>query len=227
MQGRAKHFTETWNYRTQDGKPTTTLYWKPEAYAKYREDMSAVPWDITKKYQNYWHNPANVVSWTNRLRVQDEGYEPPDWLDTDFLDSQYEALKHFNGDEEDPFYWKPLPFGSEEAFLTNYVPDPNGSILSMMPSWKTRRNMRTPLLVFRSIAAAQSIYDMQQKQEQQKVIDWQTSINTDESAESVLSKLQQGVDLKYIEQKIPDDYKTYAQEQGLLPLEGRLIYVSC
>lgn len=220
LQGRAKHFTETWNYRTQDGKPTTTLYWKPEAYAKYREDMAAVPWDITKKYQNYWHNPANVVSWTNRLRVQDEGYQPPDWLDTDFLESQYDALKHFNGDEEDPFYWKPLPFGSEEAFLTNYVPDPNGSIPIYDAILEDQTKYENAFAgIQKSIAAAQSIYDMQLKQEQQKIIDWQADVNTDDSAESVLTKLQQGADLKYIEQKTVDDYKTYAQEQGLIPLE--------
>lgn len=218
--GRAPGFTETWNYLTQNGKKPTTMYWKPQAYAEYRKDLPAVPWDITKTYQNYWHNPSNVISWMERLRVQDEGYTPPDWVDTEFLEAQYDALERYNGDEDDPLYWKPLPFGSEEAYLTNWQPDNNGVIPIYDAIVKDQIEYKSSFTQLQNaVAQAQIVEDEKIKQAEKEITDWQTSIQTDEDAASVLSKLNYGVEKGYIGQEVAADFTKYAQEQGLLPLE--------
>lgn len=218
--GRFREFTETWNYRTQGGKPTTTMYWKPEAYQLYRKDLPAVPWDTTKEIQNYWHNPSNVISWMNRLRVQDDSYEPPDWLDTKFLESQYEALKHYNGDEDDPLYWKPLPFGSEEAYLTNYAQDPNGSIPiydEILKDVTQYEGAAARLKQNVELAEAEAKRMEQEfRTEQQLRI---AELDTLPDAKSVIDKLSEGVSQGYFSPEAVTQTTKFFQEQGLVPLE--------
>jgi len=123
-------YTQTWT--SQSAQNPGSIYWKPDAYAKYRPDLPSALWDNSKDVQNYWHNPASVVSWHNRFRVQDEGYEPPEGIDKNFIEDQYSALKDFNDDEDNPLYWKPLPLGHEAAYQTNFAFDPTDNMQPIM-----------------------------------------------------------------------------------------------
>lgn len=211
-------YSRIWS--TQSGQKKNTVYWKPEAYAKHLSTMPQMEWDTTKDVQNYWHNPTNVVSWANRLRIQGDDYEPPDWLDTKFVEAQYDALKHYNGDEDDPLYWKPLPLGSEDAYLTNFYSDPNGNI----PVYDSVLKQITQgegavVRLQRQMELAETEYARFEQEQRAEQEAWLTDVNTDQDTKSVVAKLNDGVQKGFIDQAMVDDATKYFQEQGLYPLE--------
>jgi len=99
-------------------------YWKPDSYHLYRPDLPPAVWDNTKQYQGYWDNPRHVVEAYNFLRVQDDDFEPPPYVDKDFVNGLYKLLKAYNG-TDDTSQWQPLPFGTEEAYVAYLQPGPD------------------------------------------------------------------------------------------------------
>ena len=99
-------------------------YWKPDNYARYRPDLPPAVWDNTKQIQGYWDNPRNVVEAYNFLRLQDDDYEPPPYVNKDFVNGLYKTLKAYNG-TDDTSQWQPLPFGTEEAYIAYLQPGPD------------------------------------------------------------------------------------------------------
>ena len=198
-----------------------SYYYKPDAYAKYRPDLPAALWDDNQEYQNYWHNPKNVVSWINRFRVQDEGYEPPEGIDKDFIEGQYEALKDFNDDEDDPLYWEPLPMGHEAGYAQNYYMNPDtGDVPIYRPI--VEQLSREPEVARR----LKQQYDAAAKEAETASIETErqnaetlSSINTNEDAQAVLDGLQVRVDKGEIAPENVSDVKAYFQQQGLIPLD--------
>ena len=60
----------------------------------------------------------------NFLRVQDDDYEPPPYVNKDFVNGLYKTLKAYNG-TDDTSQWQPLPFGTEEAYVAYLQPGPD------------------------------------------------------------------------------------------------------
>ena len=208
-----KGYKQTWT--SQSAQNPGSIYWKPDAYAKFRPDLPSALWDNNKDIQNYWHNPSNVISWHNRFRVQDEDYEPPEGIDKKFIEDQFDALKDFNDDEDDPLYWKPLPLGHDAAYLTNFTADPNGD----MPIYRSVIDqLNSPEMLakrYREYEATavqnQKIAEQKQQEEIQAII---TEASTAKSAQEVLDKLQDKVTPEYY-----GELKTYYQKNGDIPLD--------
>lgn len=108
----------------RDPKNENLIYWKPDAYYRYRQDMPPAVWDSKRQFQGYWDNPKNVVKAYNFLRVQDDDFEPPAFMDKDFVNSMYKTLAAYNG-TQDTTLWKPLPYGSEESYYAYIAPGPD------------------------------------------------------------------------------------------------------
>ena len=99
-------------------------FWKPDNYARFRPDLPPAVWDNTKPFQGYWDNPRNVVEAYNFLRLQDDDFEPPPYVNKDFVNGLYQTLKAYNG-TDDTRQWQPLPFGTEEAYVSYVQPGPD------------------------------------------------------------------------------------------------------
>lgn len=110
-------------YRRDPQNPNL-LYWKPDAQYRYRQDLPPAVWDSTKQFQGYWDDPKKIVNAYNYLRVQDDDFEPPAYLDKDFINSMYKTLEAYNN-TEDTALWKPLPYGSEESYYAYNTPGPD------------------------------------------------------------------------------------------------------
>lgn len=108
----------------RDPQNQKVIYWKPDAQYRYRPDLPPAIWDSTKQFQGYWDDPKNVVKAYNYLRVQDDDFEPPAYLDKDFVNSMYKTLASYNGNQ-DPALWKPLPYGTEESYYAYAAPGPD------------------------------------------------------------------------------------------------------
>lgn len=108
----------------RDPKQENLIYWKPDAQYRYRPDMPPAVWDSRRQFQGYWDDPKNVVKAYNYLRVQDDDFEPPSFMDPDFVQSMYKALAAYNG-TQDTALWKPLPYGSEESYYAYAAPGPD------------------------------------------------------------------------------------------------------
>ena len=187
-----KGYSSVWS--TESGQKPGTVYWKPEAYARYRADLPQMEWDTSKDIQNYWHNPTNVVSWINRLRAQDDDYEPPEWIDKQFINDQYSALKDYNSEEDDPLYWKPLPFGNEAAYATSFAADPNGNIPVYDSIIKQiTQGEGAAARLRRQVELAEMQFNELKKEEEAKAQAWLTEVNTAPDAATVVSKLSEGV----------------------------------
>lgn len=97
-------------------------FWKPDAQARFRPDLPPAVWDNSKQYQGYWGDPKRVVDAYNFLRVQDDDYVPPSYLDPEFVNDMYKQLKTFNSGNDDPYRWEPLPFGHEASYYAYVQP---------------------------------------------------------------------------------------------------------
>lgn len=106
--------------------PNKTL-WRPESSA--RSNKLGTPFLATnalKPQQTYWGNPVTVGRWYQFLQLQDKDYTPPAWLNKDAVSVMYKNLKAYNGDE-DWMRWKPLPFGTEGNYFSQFVTPPPGT----------------------------------------------------------------------------------------------------
>ena len=106
--------------------PNKTL-WRPESSA--RSNNLGTPFLATnalKPQQTYWDNPVTVGRWYQFLQLQDKDYTPPAWLNKDAVSVMYKNLKAYNGDE-DWMRWKPLPFGTEGNYFSQFVTPPPGT----------------------------------------------------------------------------------------------------
>ena len=99
-------------------------YWKPDSVARFRSTMPMAVWDSTKPFQAYWDNPKNVVDAYNFLRLQDDDYTPPSYLDSEFIKGMYSQLLAYN-QTEDTSQWKPFPFGDELSYHAYMQPGPD------------------------------------------------------------------------------------------------------
>lgn len=108
----------------RDPQNEKIIYWKPDAQYRYRPDLPPAIWDSTRKFQGYWDDPKNVVRAYNYLRVQDDDFEPPAYMDKDFVNSMYKTLAAYNGTDYTAL-WKPLPYGTEESFYAYAAPGPD------------------------------------------------------------------------------------------------------
>lgn len=108
----------------RDPQNENLVYWKPDAQYRYRPDMPPAIWDSKKQFQGYWDDPRNVVKAYNYLRVQDDDFEPPSFMNKDFVNSMYKTLAAYNG-TQDTALWKPLPYGSEESYYAYAAPGPD------------------------------------------------------------------------------------------------------
>lgn len=213
--GKPFGYTETWRYSSVEGKKPDALFWKPDAFAKYRPDLPAAKWDYTKDIQNYWHNPTNVVSWHEHFRVQDEGYEPPSWLNKDFVEEQYKALKDYNDYEDDPLYWKPLPIGHEAAYYSNFGADPNGNtpIYEQIAEQVSQPEAVTARYREYAAQAQQTVTGLEGKSQEeiQTLID---DVNTQPDAASGLAKLEGKVTPEFY-----NNFKAYLKAEKIIPYE--------
>lgn len=108
----------------RDPKNENLIYWKPDAQYRYRPDMPPAIWDSKRQFQGYWDDPKNVVKAYNYLRVQDDDFVPPSFMDKDFVNSMYKTLAAYNGTQYTAL-WKPLPYGSEESYYAYTAPGPD------------------------------------------------------------------------------------------------------
>lgn len=108
----------------RDPQQQNLIYWKPDAQYAYRPDLPPAIWDSTRQYQGYWDDPKNVVKAYNYLRVQDDDFVPPSFMDKDFVNSMYKTLAAYNG-TQDTALWKPLPYGTEESYYAYIAPGPD------------------------------------------------------------------------------------------------------
>lgn len=97
-------------------------FWKPDAQARLRPYLPPAVWDNSKEYQGYWGDPKRVVDAYNFLRVQDDDYIPPAYLDSEFVNDMYKQLTIFNSGNDDPYSWEALPFGHEASYYSYVQP---------------------------------------------------------------------------------------------------------
>lgn len=103
------------------------LYWKSSDMARYTNGYaphkSTAPMAVSGGEKRFWDSPQAIGRFHDFLQVQDDDYEPPDWLNKNAVNSAYKSLTDYYGNN-DWANWNEIPFGTDASYLTSFMTSP-------------------------------------------------------------------------------------------------------